>query len=47
MHAQVHGLVFVVLGGGEVDALQAVTRSERAVHVVALGFFVFADLVER
>ena len=47
VHAQVHGLVFVVFGGGVVDALQAVARRQCAVHVVALGCFVFAELVER
>ena len=43
---QVHRLVFVVLGGGVVDALQAVARGEGALHVVTLGLFMRAHLVE-
>ena len=40
-------MVFVMLGGGVVNALQAIARGQGAVHVVALGLFVLADFVQR
>src|SRR5688500_16137505 len=43
---EVDGLVLVVLGGGEIDAGEAVAGSEVARHVIALWRFLFADLVE-
>src|SRR3546814_1109014 len=41
VHDQVHRLVLVVLGGGEVHAGQAVARWQGALHVIAPGFFLF------
>ena len=45
-HMQVHRLVFVVRGGGVIDALQAITRNQRALHIVALWSFELAELVQ-
>ncbi len=41
-------LVFVMFGGGEIDAGQAIARRQLAwLHVVALGFFLLAEFVQR
>src|SRR5688572_23160092 len=46
-HLQVHRLVFVVLGGGVVDAGQAVARLQAALDVIAPARVVRAVLVQR
>src|SRR5690606_23050579 len=47
VHHQVHRLVLVVRRRGEIHALQAVARRQRALHVVALRLLVLAQFVER
>src|SRR5699024_9951574 len=44
-HDEVDGLVFVVLGGGEVDAGQAVARRQVAADPAVVGGLVLAQLV--
>src|SRR5690606_13061853 len=46
-HLQVHRLVLVVLGGGEVDAGQAVARRQRALDVVAPDLLGLGQLLQR
>ena len=42
VHDQMYRLILVVLGGGEVDAGQAVARWRGALHIVADRFLAFA-----